>query len=76
MTYGKTLPVVLAAVVGLGVGLSDRGADSKLGDSGTVTVLAAALIVALLFYWYRRDARERGYRATWGLNTAMVEIVW
>ncbi|HLQ11606.1 MAG TPA: hypothetical protein VK130_00005 [Steroidobacteraceae bacterium] len=74
MDYRKYAPVALMCAIAAGVGLSDRGVVSELEDAGNITAIAAGLIVALIFYWYRRDARDRGYRTTWGLHTAMVVV--
>src|SRR6266481_4572113 len=72
MDYRKYVPVALMSAIAVGVGLSDRGVISSVDDAGNVTTMAAVLIVALIFHWYRRDARDRGYRTTWRLHTAML----
>jgi hypothetical protein len=72
MNYKKIAPPALAVAFALLAGLSDRGATSRMNDSGDVSVVVTLLIVALIFVWYRRDARDRGYRTTWGLSIGMV----
>jgi hypothetical protein len=71
MNYKNIAPPALAGALAFVAGLSDRGAASKMNDSGDVPVLVALLIVALIFTWFRRDARDRGYGVTWGLNIGM-----
>jgi hypothetical protein len=72
MNYKKIAPPALAGTLALLAGLSDRGTPSRMNDSGDISVLVTLLIVAIVFVWYRRDARDRGYGATWGLNIGMV----
>ena len=65
------MPVALIGAVALAVGLADRGPVSQSEEAGVGSVLAALLVVALIFLWYRRDAQTKGYPTTWGLNAAM-----
>jgi len=74
MDYRKSVPVALMGAIALGVGLSDRGVPATMGEAGGVTLVGTALIVALIYLWFRGDARGRGFSTSWGMNTSMVLV--
>jgi hypothetical protein len=61
--------VVTGAVDGAGVAAFPRGVVAV----GLQTV-AALVMSAVTFYWYRLDARDRGYPVSQGLNMAIIGI--
>ncbi len=70
--YKKYLPIAFMGILALGAGLSDRGPPSSMDGARDVAAVAAVLIVALIFRWYRRDALLRGFHITWGLHLGIV----
>jgi hypothetical protein len=54
------------------LGLLETDPDRLRDTDSLFSTCMAVLLVLLVFWWYRTDASDRGYRTSWGLNTAMV----
>jgi hypothetical protein len=66
---------VVAAIPVLSIAagaLSTHGGSS--GSLATVVLLQSAGSVALIVLWFLLDARERNYRASWGLRISMAAL--
>jgi hypothetical protein len=74
MTGRKFLPLGMILLLALLVGICDRGSSYEEEGGSPLTTVASLLTVCLLFVWYRRDARERQYETSWGLNASMVLV--
>jgi hypothetical protein len=56
------------------LGVAETRPDRLLDMDSLFSTFMAVVCLLLVFCWYRVDARDRGYRTSWGLNAAMVLV--
>jgi hypothetical protein len=67
---------VLAAIpvlsIAAGVLSTSGGSSGSLGN--TLVLVQSVGSIALIVFWFLLDARDRNYRASWGLKISMVVL--
>jgi len=54
------------------LGVAETRPDRLLDMDSLFSTFMAVVGLLLVFWWYRADAGERGYRTSWGLDAAML----
>jgi hypothetical protein len=56
------------------LGLAETRPDRLIDMDSLFSTFMAFVCLLLVFCWYRSDARDFGYRTSWGMNTAMLVV--
>ena len=74
LSVNKTAVLGLIFILALVAGWLDAGSLRGGQQEATLLVIHAALSAMLVFLWFRQDAYERGYRASWALKIGMLVL--